>query len=133
MWKIQDHQVVDHLRFGRGKRPGNRPTPIMPYDDRLLFSKVLDDRFNILNQFFHLVPGQALRFATQVVATLIHRHHLKVFGQSGNLLSPRVPIVRKTVNHDQERTFSLRHIMNFDVTRLRIAVLTQSRLIGIRR
>ena len=58
----------------------------MPYDDRL-FSKVLDDRFNILNQFFHLVPGQALRFATQVVATLIHRHHLKVFGQSGICLA----------------------------------------------
>ena len=68
------------------------------------------EMLDILNEQFKRVLINTHRLITLVVATLINRHCLIVLAQLGHLLTPCIPIVRKTVDHDDRLAFSKGHV-----------------------
>ncbi len=87
-----------HLRHS----PGHTRAPIMPDDCRLLFSKMTDQPQHIVHQQIYLVIFDARGLVAQVVPAHVRRNDRVAFAERHQLMSPRIPELRKTVQQDDE-------------------------------
>src|SRR5262249_24611778 len=84
----------------------------------------LDDGGDVRDEQAHVVAVDALRLVAQVVATLVDRDHLISVCERGHLVPPRVPEIRKPVDHDDQRPLAERGVMDLHAAvRRRVAVL----------
>ena len=98
MWQVQNDEPVGHLRVRHSKRPRDHPTPIMAHDDGFLLMKMVDNRADVRDQFFHRIVLHTDGLVAIVVTTLVDRDHLELGGQRRHLLAPGIPVIRKTMN-----------------------------------
>ncbi len=115
------------------KPPGHGAAPIVTDDDGLLLAEVFDDRHHIRHEHAHAVVLDALRLVTQIVTALVDGHDTVVRRQCCHLMSPRVPEIRKAVDHDDERSFAHGGVMNFHTVVRGVTVFNLFFHIGILR
>src|SRR6266700_3271063 len=122
MRQIENDQLLCHSGKVHRELPRNCTTPIMPYNDRLLFAQMTNDRRDVSNELPHIVVFAALRLIAQIVSPLINGNRLKLLRQRRHLVSPRIPEVGEAVNHDDQRSRAETGIVNFHAIVLSISM-----------
>jgi len=89
------------------------------------FALKWSDRVDVGHELLQAIILDPFRLIAQVVSPLIDGHDVKVLGQFGNLLAPRVPEVRKPVDHHHQGAAPFFDVMNLYAVRVDVTVLTQ--------
>ena len=131
MRQVEDDQVLRHLRQVDRELPGDHAAPVVSDDRRLVAPEMADHRRDVADEQADVVVLDAFGFVTQVVAALIDRHHLKAIRQRLHLMTPRVPEVRKAVDHHDERALAERRVVNLHSLRFGVAVFDAVIQVGV--
>jgi len=114
MGQVHDNQPLGHLRISGSKTPGDASSPVMTDDHGAAFAFCPDDRGDISSQQCHIIICFPPRLVAQVVASGIQSGHSILICQSGHLMAPGIPEVRKSVDEYHQRATTHLGVVNRD-------------------
>src|SRR5512147_2662725 len=98
---------MEHIRPQESAVEGDVRSPVVPNDDRTLLAERMQEANYISNQLEHVVRLDPGRLIGLTEATLIRCHDVvSGVGECGELMSPGIPALGKSMAQDDERTVS---------------------------
>jgi len=111
MGDAQDDKPLRQFGMERREMPCQPRPRIMPDDHSLLPSEMFYQRRNIFHQPLHPIAICGSRLARLVESALVDCDNLILLRQRFDLMPPRIPKFRDTVDQHHQRTFAQSDIM----------------------
>src|SRR5262245_30851823 len=109
---VENYQSINQLRAVHRQPPGNNATPVMADHARAALAQLPDQSGNIVSNDLETVALDPPRLVGQVVAAQVWGHHAAArCGKGGDLMSPGVPELGKSVQQHSERAAAGYNVM----------------------